>query len=233
MQCYSIPNTVALITPDAFSHNEELRFINVPQFNRHIMENLPDLRTTSIYTVNAKKEGVTMKAAVTGELQDRMNELFDGEMVPIARFVRQEGAMPDDVVGNYLLQMWLCFHMGKYPLHKVCFCPSITVEKLNNSIFREGITGVKKIEKFNKTTALHMLAMNPHATETTYEILFNAWVDAIFKKNSLKDTPIDCARVHNFNGMLTLIKCLCLRHEAMTRRVMQTKKAITGNPNKH
>ncbi|MCP4747194.1 MAG: leucine-rich repeat domain-containing protein, partial [Desulfobacteraceae bacterium] len=122
MQCYSIPNTVGLIVPDAFSHNEELRFINVPQFNRHIIENLPDLRTTSIYTVTAKKEGVTMKAAVTGELQDRMNELFEGEMVPIAHLGRREGAMPNDVAGIYLLRMWLCFHMGKYPLHKVRFC---------------------------------------------------------------------------------------------------------------
>ena len=89
-----------------------------------------------------------MKAAVTGELQDRARELFDGEMVPIAHLGRGEGAMPDELAGVSLLKMWLCFHMGKYPLHKVCFCPSVTVEKLKETIREVGVEGVKKIERF-------------------------------------------------------------------------------------
>lgn len=220
IKCYSIPQTITSIGFEAFSENEELHFINVPCFSSHIMSNLPDLRKTSIYTVTAKKEGVTMRAAVTGEIQDRAEELFerelfDRELVSIVHLGRSGGAMPKDVVGISLLKMWLCFHMEKYPLHKVCFCPSVTVEKLNKSIIDLGSASVKKIERFNNTTPLHMLAMNPHASETAFERLFEAWSDAIFKRNSLGETPLDCARMHNLKGLLTLIKCLCVDRDAM------------------
>ncbi len=229
IKCYSIPQTITSIGIEAFSENEELRFINVPRFSRHIMWNLPDLRKTSIYTVTAKKEGLTMRAAVTGEIQDRGEELFDREMVPIAHLCRREGAMPNDVAGIYLLKMWLCFHMEDYPLHKLCFCPSVTVEKLNNSISNLGAASVKKIERFNNTTPLHMLAMNPHASETAFARLFVAWNDAIFERNSLEETPLDCAKIHNFKGFLTLIKCLCVVRIAMVNDHPPAEKPCSGN----
>ena len=87
IECYSIPPTVARIGTDAFADNEELRYINVPQFQWHIQNYPPDLRTTSVYTVTAKEEGVTNKAAVTGELHNHAVELFVGEVIQIARLM--------------------------------------------------------------------------------------------------------------------------------------------------
>ena len=74
-----------------------------------------------------------------------------------------------------------------------------------------------------------MLAMNPHASETTFAILFVAWENAIFKMNSLKETPLDCARMHNLEGLLTMIKCLCIHRNAMARGIPTTEKPCIGN----
>ena len=135
--------------------------------------------------------------------------------------------MPDEAAGIKLLKMWLCFHMKDYPLHKVCFCPSVTVEKLNETIDEVGIEGVKKIDRFNQTTPLHMLAMNPHASAPAFARLFVAWGDGVFKMNSQKETPIDCARKHNLKGLLQMIKGLCMHRNAMASGDRPTEEPCT------
>ena len=74
-----------------------------------------------------------------------------------------------------------------------------------------------------------MLAMNPHASETAFARLFVGWNDAIFKRNSLGETPLDCARMHNLKGLLTLIKCLCVVRDAMAGDHPPAEKPCSDN----
>ena len=65
------------------------------------------------------------------------------------------------------------------------------------------------IDRWHKTSPLHMLSMNPHAPASAFELLFGMWKWSIFKKDNKRNTPLEYAEVNNVAGLLAMIKCLC------------------------
>lgn len=198
MRAYAIPSSVRKVKTRAFWNNNSLRFLNLPR-------NLePDLTKTAICTKTAKRVNSDLfwrVQRVEGMLGGRHgNDYLDNFLL---------SRNPEYYSDKGVLNSWLCFHMEDYGLHNMCFNPSIEVEELNEYVGRNAAS-VRQIEHFNMTSPLHMLAMNPHAPDSAFEVLFELWNSAVFKKDILKRTPIEIAEIYNLPGMMTLIRCLCL-----------------------
>ena len=224
MECYCIPETVASIARDAFTDNDELRFIRFPR-NLSLVE-MPKVTRTKLWDKVISRFGIQvlnvrsirvarrfhinirMIEETRAELRKEVGQLLQGnqngnrlEDISTGRETGLE-QMGSDI---RLLNAWIHYHMAEYPLHMLCFNASVTPADIDT--FPKKHASI--IDRWHKTSPLHMLSMNPHAPASAFELLFDMWKWSIFKKDNKKNTPLEYAEVNNVAGLLAMIKCLC------------------------
>lgn len=220
MKSYCIPSTVAVIERNAFGENRQLRFIIVPRM--HQDQELPDLTETSLYSATAKRFGIRMNEEEEREMKRSLRQ----NTSILGSYFRAERDRLNDlhILRVNSVNPWLHDHMREYPFHVMCFNPSISVQQMNEYIGEDETSAAMKIDKFHRLSPLHFLSMNPHAPIITFEKLFETYKNAIFKKDILRNTPLEYAELYNFDGMLAMIRCLCVHRQASIKGdVVKTK----------
>lgn len=207
IKAYCIPSTVTVVENDAFKENTKLRFIVVPHTAQEHM--LPDLTQTALYTATAKRFGVMMNEEEIREMKRVLRRMKQDH--PNGYYFREQRERLDELHRSRIdsVNPWLHGHMNEYPFHLMCFSSSISVQQMDSYIVEETPSCAKKIDKYHRLSPLHFLSLNPHAPESAFELLFETYKQAIFKKDILKNTPLEYAELYNFDGMLAMIRCLC------------------------
>jgi len=129
MRSYSLPATIKKIGKNAFHRNDKLRILNIPPMLEFSC--LPDLSLTAIMTVIARRILCTEEGVDDMEMHFKVNELIMNNqperehLFPTGNDVVPMNTPPKDVIN-----IWLNYHMTDYPMHLICFDPSVTAEQL-------------------------------------------------------------------------------------------------------
>jgi len=109
---------------------------------------------------------------------------------------------------------WLIHHMDESPLHKVCYDPSVTTEKIATFLNRNGSRYTLQKDASYSMCPLHILTMNPHAPIDAIAALLDSNLEAVLSLDNKEKTPLDYARDYNVSGLVALIKGLCIYKNA-------------------
>ncbi len=117
---------------------------------------------------------------------------------------------------DFAVKYWLvALRNDIFPFHAICHETYVSAEMVNEYINRFGNDCVYEVDCYGMS-ALHILALNPHASTEAVLSCFDANENAVFDEDDEGYTPIDYARHHNVQGLLALLEALIIKWSVST-----------------
>ena len=114
--------------------------------------------------------------------EDIINETIIQQIAELASYVANETEEDDEDAENDCSEIncrtndwiFLITRMDEMPFHKLCYDSSVNTQKINDYINKHGNNSALQIEAIHGMTPLHMLSMNPYASEDANSVLLNS-----------------------------------------------------------
>lgn len=123
----------------------------------------------------------------------------------------------EDIVNeqsNTRINQWLARRrFERYPpLHLLCHEILVSAQMINDFIREYGAQSAH-ISDHNQMTALHIIAMNPHATSDAILSCYCANPEAAISRDIEGKNPMDYAVLYNnIGGLIEVVSALCMHH---------------------
>ena len=187
-----IPSTLTELGRQVFGMCHSLELLILPRNIKLTWHTNLDFESTGIYTQIARNSGFE----------------YEYQNVFSRRRRRTEKVL---VGGVKKINLWMQQHMDHYPLHKLCYEPSVTTKQINDYLSDKDTNYVTSgVDHHHFMMPLHVLAMNPHAPSGSITALFRTNTEALFHMDRLQNTPLKLADQYNVDGLLELVNCLCI-----------------------
>ena len=209
-----LPETVQFVKDFAFGDCDQMRLLQLPLDIDP--NNLGDgiIHTTELVN-HAETQNVYYEDrhySLQEEMNDNNEEGEGGEEEEEVRSDTEEDEEEDDTeytpTSNLKVNSWLINHMSDFPLHRICYSSSVTKQTIELHLNTYGKKSVHTTDTISRMTPLHILSLNPYATNKEIKFLLDIDHETAFHKDINNNSPIDYATQFNFSALVTMIEVL-------------------------
>ena len=221
-----LPETVQFVKDFAFGDCRQMRLLQLP-LNMN-PNNLGDgiIHTTKLVT-HAETQNTYYEDRRS--LQEEMNDNDEeeegegeGEEEEEVRSDIEEDEEEDHTeytpTSNHNVNSWLINHMSEFPLHRICYSSSVSKQTIELYLNTHGKNSVHTKDTISGMTPLHILSLNPYATNKEIKFLLDIDHETAFHKDINNNSPIDYATQFNFSALVTMMELLSHNRENYTAK---------------